>query len=232
VGGEIGPAASDGRLGGLGGRVPGKVWHALLANGTPRRYVKGEALVRQGEFGRHVLALNYGLVKVTRLELDGHEMVLAVRGRGEIIGESTYLGDQARSATVTAIHVCITYIVPHLTFRRIVEEFGLGSLVLRHLTDRLRESEEMRSELASLPPRRRIARLLRLGLLRLADVASYRVEHRMPGWPHGGAFLGVPCANIRSMSPFSPSLSNSPSTPAPVTRAVVPPPTTVISAAG
>jgi biotin operon repressor len=57
-------------------------------------------------------------------------------------------------------YVCVTYIVPHLSFRRIVEEFGLGNLVLRHLTDRLRESEEMRSELAGLSPRRRIARLL------------------------------------------------------------------------
>jgi CRP-like cAMP-binding protein len=160
VAGEIDPVAADGRLGGLGGQIPVQAWRALLANGTPRRYIEGEALVRQGELGRHVLALNYGLVKVTRLEFDGHEMVLALRGRGEIIGEATYLGDQARSATVTAVHVCVTYIVPHLSFRRIVEEFSLGNLVLRHLTDRLRESEEMRSELASLSPRRRIARLL------------------------------------------------------------------------
>jgi CRP/FNR family transcriptional regulator, cyclic AMP receptor protein len=160
VGDGIDPVASDSTLGGLGGKMPAQAWHALLANGTPRRYVKGEMLVRQGESGEHVLAVNYGLVKVTRLEFDGHEMVLSVRGRGEVIGEATYLGNQARSATVTAMRVCVTYIVPHLTFRRIIEEFGLSSLVLRHLTDRLRESEEMRSELANLPPRRRIARLL------------------------------------------------------------------------
>ena len=117
-------------------------------------------LVRQDEHGRHVLALNYGRVKITRLEPDGHQMVLAVRGCGEILGEATYLGDQVRSATVTAISVCVTYVVPHLSFRRIVEEFSLSDLVLRHLTDRLRESEEIRSELAGLTPRRRIARML------------------------------------------------------------------------
>lgn len=87
-------------------------------------------------------------------------MVLAVRGRGEIIGETTYLGDQVRSATVTAISVCVTYVVPHISFQRIVKEFSLNSPVLRHLAARLRESEEIRSELASLPPRRRIARML------------------------------------------------------------------------
>ena len=62
-----------------------QAWHALLANGTPHRFIAGEVLVRQGEYGRHVLALNHGRVKVIRLEPDGNEMVLAVRGRGEIL---------------------------------------------------------------------------------------------------------------------------------------------------
>jgi CRP/FNR family transcriptional regulator, cyclic AMP receptor protein len=80
-----------------------QAWHALLVNGAPRRYVSGEVLVRQGELGSYVLALNHGVVKVSRVEADGHELLLAVRGRGEIIGENTYLGDQARTATVTAV---------------------------------------------------------------------------------------------------------------------------------
>ena len=102
-------------------------------------------------------------------------MALAVRGRGEVIGESTYLGNQPRSATVTAIGLCVTYIIPHLTFWRTVEDFGLNSLVLRHLTDRLRESEEMRSELANLPPRRRIARVL-LRFSRSGELALAQAE--------------------------------------------------------
>jgi CRP/FNR family cyclic AMP-dependent transcriptional regulator len=158
--GEIGPVAAGGPLGGLGAQIPVQAWHALLADGTPRSHITGEVLVQQGEYGRHVLALNHGRVKITRLEADGNEIVLAVRGRGEIIGEASYLGDQVRSATVTAISICVTYVVPHLSFQRIVNEFSLNGSVLRHLADRLRESEEIRSELASLPPRRRIARML------------------------------------------------------------------------
>jgi CRP-like cAMP-binding protein len=157
---DIDPAATGSTLAGLGGQIPVQAWHALLANGSPRRYGRGEVLVRQGEPGRHVLALNHGLVKVTRLEPDGHDMVLAVRGRGEVIGEASYLGDQVRSATVTAISACVTYIVPHPSFRRLVKEFSLDDPVFRHLTERLREGEEIRSELAGLPPRRRIARML------------------------------------------------------------------------
>jgi CRP/FNR family cyclic AMP-dependent transcriptional regulator len=116
--------------------------------------------VRQGEPGRYVVALNRGLVRVSRLEPDGHELVLAIRGRGEIIGESTYLGDRARSATVTAISACDTYIVSHVRFRKIVTDFKLNDLVLGHIADRLRESEEIRSELTGLSARRRVARML------------------------------------------------------------------------
>jgi CRP/FNR family transcriptional regulator, cyclic AMP receptor protein len=145
---------------GLGAKIPPEAWHALLVNGSPRQYRGGEVLVRQGEPGRYVLALTSGLVKVTRVEPDGHELVLAVRGRGEIIGEITYLDSQERSATVTAIVGCLTYMVPEARFRRIVGEFNMGDAILRHVTARLRESEDIRLELSSLAPRRRIARML------------------------------------------------------------------------
>jgi CRP-like cAMP-binding protein len=160
VGTNISDEASGSALDGLGGRIPADAWCALLASGSPRRYASGEALVRQGELGVNVLALNRGLVKVTRLEPGGHEFVLAVRGRGEVIGEATYLGDQVRSATVTAISSCICYTVAHIDFRRIIDGFSLNERVLRHVTERLYESEQIRSELTGLPSRRRIARML------------------------------------------------------------------------
>jgi CRP/FNR family cyclic AMP-dependent transcriptional regulator len=99
-------------------------------------------------------------VKVTRVEPDGQELVMAVRGRGEIIGVITYLDGQERSATVTAISSCLAYMVSEVRFRRIVGEFNIDDVILRHVTARLRESEDIRSELASLTPRRRIARML------------------------------------------------------------------------
>jgi CRP-like cAMP-binding protein len=145
---------------GLGAKIPPEAWHALLVNGSPRQYRVGEVLVRQGEPGSYILALTSGLVKITRVEPDGHELVLAVRGRGEIIGVITYLDSQGRSATVTAISACLAYMVPEVRFRRIVWEFNIGDTILRHVAARLRESEDIRSEFASLAPRRRIARML------------------------------------------------------------------------
>jgi CRP-like cAMP-binding protein len=145
---------------GLGTKIPPEAWHALLANGSPRQYRVGEVLVRQGEPGRYILALTSGLVKVTRVEPDGNELVLAVRGRGEIIGVLTYLDSRERSSTVTAISVCLAYMVPEVRFRRIVDEFNICDAIVRHVMALLRESEEIRSELASMTPRRRIARML------------------------------------------------------------------------
>jgi CRP/FNR family cyclic AMP-dependent transcriptional regulator len=145
---------------GFSAKIPPEAWHALLVNGSPRQYGVGEVLVRQGEPGRYVLALTAGLVKVTRVEPNGQELVMAVRGRGEIIGVITYLDGQERSATVTAISACLAYMVSEVRFRRIVGEFNVGDVILRYVTARLRESEDIRSELASLTPRRRIARLL------------------------------------------------------------------------
>ena len=144
----------------LGAKIPPEAWHALLVNGSPRQYRVGEALVRQGEPDRYILALTSGLVKITKVGHDGHELVLAVRGRGEILGEITYVDSQRRSSTVTAVSACLAYLVPEVRFRRIVAEFNIGDTILRHVTARLRESEDIRSELASLTPRRRIARML------------------------------------------------------------------------
>lgn len=150
-------------LQGLGALMPLQAWHATLVNGSPRQYATGEILVRQGDEGRFVLALTHGLVKVTHLEPDGHELVLAVRGRGELIGDLSYLDHRRRSATITALSPCVTYILPDARFRKIVSDFTLGDLVFCHVIARLRESEEIRAELTGLPARRRLARsLLRL----------------------------------------------------------------------
>jgi CRP-like cAMP-binding protein len=50
--------------------------------------------------------------------------------------------------------------VSEVRFRRIVGEFNVADAIMRHVTARLRESEDIRSELASMTPRRRIAKML------------------------------------------------------------------------
>jgi CRP-like cAMP-binding protein len=140
--------------------LPRDVWQALLTSGTVRRYDKGEVLLRQGDPGSHVLALIVGRVKVTRVEPDGNELVLAIRGPGEVVGEMAVLGYTARSATVTALAPCVAYLLASANFLRIVREKRVEGILLRHVIARYRESEDARAELAGLPAMQRIAKVL------------------------------------------------------------------------
>jgi Cyclic nucleotide-binding domain len=87
--------------------LPREAWQELLASGAVRRFEKGEILMRQGEPGRYVFILVAGRVKVARVDADGNELLLAVRGVADIVGELAVLGGEMRSATVTALVPCI-----------------------------------------------------------------------------------------------------------------------------
>jgi CRP/FNR family cyclic AMP-dependent transcriptional regulator len=148
--------------------IPQEIWHAFLGAGAVRRYESGEVLVRQGDPGRYVVVLTAGHVKVTRVDADGNELFLAIRGPGDVIGEMAVLGDTTRSSTVTALASCITYILASESFLKIIREKHAEDILLRHVIARYRESEELRAELAGLPAMQRIARVL----LRFADVVG------------------------------------------------------------
>lgn len=142
---------------------PPSAWQALTSEGVPRWYRTGEVLARQGDRGGHVLILLRGHVKVVRLEADGNELLLAVRGPGDLIGELAVLDDGERSATVSALTSCFTRIVSAERFRSIIREFGLYDMLIRHAIRRLKEGEDIRAELARLPAPALVARtLLRL----------------------------------------------------------------------
>ncbi|WP_158587958.1 Crp/Fnr family transcriptional regulator [Actinomadura logoneensis] len=144
--------------------VEDEAWRRLLALGAARTFPPASTLLRQGDPPTHVLALTSGRVKVVRSSPDGDHLVLAVRGPGEILGDYSVLGEDDRSATVIAVEVCHTSVVPADRFLAFVRSSGLENDLLRHAMSRIRESEAWRAELSSLPARTRLARtLLRFG---------------------------------------------------------------------
>lgn len=153
---------------GLGSLLPREAWQALLTSGAVRRFAKGEILMRQGEPGSHVFILAAGRVKVARVDADGNELLLAVRGVSDIVGELAVLGGGMRSATVTALVPSITYVLSAAAFLRIVREKRSEQILLRYLIARQRESDDARAELAGLNATQRVARVI----LRFASVAD------------------------------------------------------------
>jgi len=140
--------------------VSAQAWAHLLEAGATRHFEPGEVLLRQGDPGTHVLALLAGRVKITLTSPDGDVLVLAIRGAREILGEMAVLGLDDRSATVTAVEPCLTRVIPAERFRQLMRSEALESEFLRHAMARIRESEEWRAELATLPAGPRLARTL------------------------------------------------------------------------
>lgn len=148
--------------------VPEAILELLAAAGIARTWRAGMVPMRQGAPGDHIALLLAGRVKVTQSDADGNEILLAIRGRGELLGELALLGGGRRSATVTALERCQVRIIPAERFVALTREHGLEGPLLRRLVRRLQESEAARLELAALPARTRVLR----GLVRLAVPAG------------------------------------------------------------
>ena len=151
----------DGSLEGLAAILPADQWNLLVANGVSRVFAPGQTLMRQGEQATHVLLVLAGRLKVSRVDVEGNTVVLAVRGAGELLGElGLFDPDRRRSATATAIDRCATRVLPTERFTAVSQQLGLQERLLSHVTRRLQEAEEVRAELSVLPAGPRIARCL------------------------------------------------------------------------
>jgi CRP-like cAMP-binding protein len=84
-------------------RLPNTARDALLAQARARRFAPTETLVRQGATDRHAYLILDGDVAVHVIDSNGVDAVLAVRRRGDIVGELAALTGEPRSATVVAM---------------------------------------------------------------------------------------------------------------------------------
>ncbi|KUJ69953.1 transcriptional regulator [Streptomyces albus subsp. albus] len=165
--------------GGLGDRVPFLARleqderSTLLDLGRLLRFDSRATLIHQHEPSTHVLLLVRGWTKVTAAASNGYEALLALRGPGDIIGESSALTGSPRAATVTALEPVQAVAVEHERFREFLTRFPNTSLQLLALTtDRTRAADRRRLEFASLTVRERFAVLL----LDLARTHGRRTE--------------------------------------------------------
>jgi CRP-like cAMP-binding protein len=76
---------------------------ALLGSGPTRRWSRGEVLVRAGERADSATVLLRGSVKVHKTAAEGTEVVLALVGAGDLLGEMSAFPQAVRSADATAL---------------------------------------------------------------------------------------------------------------------------------
>lgn len=133
----------------------------IVALGHVRRYGARDVLLRQGDAVDDVIVLETGLVKVVTVSDEGDEIVLDLRGPGDVIGEMSAIDDAPRSATVSALVATTARHIPAGSFRAaLTAEPELNMGLLRHLVRHLRDSDRSRLRYVSASSFERIVGVL------------------------------------------------------------------------
>lgn len=110
---------------------------ATIAGRFRRRTVPaGTTLILAEEPGETAYLIEHGTVKISLTQADGSEVILGLRGPGDVVGEMSLLDRQARSATVTALEPCDVLWVDQSTFATWLQTVPLLSANLLHLLAR------------------------------------------------------------------------------------------------
>ncbi|GAA2672255.1 Crp/Fnr family transcriptional regulator [Actinoplanes palleronii] len=135
-------------------------WAALVDSGIRRSYRAGQFLLRQGEEGSWVAALIHGRVRVVYTAAPGQEILLAVRGPGDLLGEFGYGDREPRSASALAIEPCVASLVTDSRFTTWVKDRRTRGYLDRYILAKAREAADLTWRLTRSRPSQRLAALV------------------------------------------------------------------------
>lgn len=135
-------------------------WQALLAAGTLRSFQPGRLILRQGDPGGFLLALEAGRVKLLARAADGAQLMLTVRGGGHLLGELASEDSGRRTASVEALDRCTARHLSRADFERFLARHHLEATFRQYVTDKFEQAVGRQVDLAHRQSVRRIARLL------------------------------------------------------------------------
>ncbi|HVT70637.1 MAG TPA: Crp/Fnr family transcriptional regulator [Trebonia sp.] len=128
------------------GGLPGADRAALLAAGTAIRFDDGQIMLVQGDVGDFAYVLTGGLVKVIVAAESGAETTLAIRSRGDLMGEFALLDDRPRTATARAAGEVTALRIGGAAFMALAAESpAVQRAVTRHLLYKMRATTERRA---------------------------------------------------------------------------------------
>ena len=144
----------------------------LAARGRRRTYERGAALCVEGDVSDRVFVLESGLVKASCSSPRGQEIVLGIRGPGDVIGELATLDGAPRSASTVALTAVEAVVVPAAEVHAALADPAVVRQMLEVVVGRLRDADRKRIEFASLDTVGRVA----MRTLELADRFGHRTE--------------------------------------------------------
>ncbi|WP_181063398.1 Crp/Fnr family transcriptional regulator [Nocardia nova] len=153
----------------------------LLEAGVRQSWPIGAVLLHEGEESDHVLVIESGRVKVSSSAPSGKQVVLGIRGPGELLGELSAIDARARSATITAISPVVATAVSGRVFRALlIRDGALTFDLLRTVVARLREADVQRLDYGAYTVAERLARLLLEYARRYGRAEADRVVIALP----------------------------------------------------
>lgn len=111
-----------------------------------KSFNQGQAIFREGQEGSYACILNAGSVLVSRM-VDGEEVVLAELGRGAVFGEMALIGNDKRTATITAKEYTEVVLIDRgRLFAALESANPLVQSLVRGLVERLAKTSAMVSQ--------------------------------------------------------------------------------------
>jgi CRP/FNR family cyclic AMP-dependent transcriptional regulator len=122
----------------------------LRASCRERHYDANVALFHEGDDGGSVIVLLAGRAKLTVPSSSGREVIVAVRGPGDLLGELAALVEAPRSATVATIEPVDALIMAGSAFASFLERNSRVALViLRMVAERLLYADLQQAQFAT-----------------------------------------------------------------------------------
>ena len=159
--------------------------HAIVAEMVKRHvYPPGEVLFREGDRGEAVHLLYRGTVKLSKIDLSGHEKTLALLRPPEFFGEMASLTDTPRNASAVAVGSVVTLLLYADDFHRLMRDHHqVGLNVTQTLARRLKGMDDEAQVLSYQDAQGRVAyvllRLHKAGVVDFDDDAPLvRLTHQ------------------------------------------------------
>lgn len=165
-------------------RADGRLLDIVAGAVQRRAYAPGEVLFREGDAGEAVYLLRRGTVKLSKVDLGGHEKTLALLRPPEFFGEMAPLTESVRSATAVSVDDVEAMLLFADDFHRLMRDFPrVGLNVNATLARRLRGMDDEAQVLSYQDAQGRVAyvllRLHRAGVVEVGDGAPLvRLTHQ------------------------------------------------------
>jgi CRP-like cAMP-binding protein len=142
---------------------PDVLGEALRRAGHLRQFAAGQALFVEGDSAERVFVIESGWVLLSCGAPDGREVVLGLRGPGDVIGDMSILDGEPRSATALALDPLEAIVAPASALTGALADAAVAQAMIRVLAARLRDADRKRVEFSALDTLGRVAwRLLEL----------------------------------------------------------------------